>query len=209
MIAGAQVRAIQTDTGIAHTTISGADGSFTIPSTPVGSSSMDVEFTGFAPYTQTGIVLTVGQVATINVSLEPGSTSQTVTVEANAQIAETTESSSSSLVNQQQVVGLPLNGRNPATLVFLAGGASNPVQNIPQSNTGSPLLQNSLVCPSEVAPTLHGERGGGVYFSLDSANNVDTYEVTRGPFPNPMPHKSSVWLAAITEHGMCQRPAAR
>lgn len=185
IIKGAQIKITQTDTGIAHTTVSGDDGSFTVPSLPVGSYSVGVEFTGFAPYDQTGIVLTVGQVATVNISLKPGSATQTVTVQANAQIVETTESSSSSLVNEQQVVGLPLNGRNPATLVFLAGGASNPIQNIPQSNTGSAILQNSLVYPSEVAPTIHGERGGGVYFSLDGANNVDTYEITGGPFPNP------------------------
>lgn len=185
VISGAQIKVTQTDTDITHSTVSGDDGSFTVPLLPVGSYSIDVEYTGFAPYDQSGIVLTVGQVAAVNISLKPGSASQTVTVEANAQIVETTQSSSSSLVNEQQVVGLPLNGRNPASLVFLTGGTTNPVQNIPESNTGNAVLQNSLVYPSETAPTLHGIRGGGVYFSLDGANNMDTYQVTGGPFPNP------------------------
>lgn len=185
VIAGAQIKVTQTDTDITHAAVSGDDGSFTIPLLPVGSYRVDVEFSGFAPYDQSGIVLTVGQVATVNISLKPGSATQTVTVEANAQIVETTQSSSSSLVNEQQVVGLPLNGRNPASLVFLAGGTTNPVQNIPESNTGNAVLQNSLVYPSETAPTLHGIRGGGVYFSLDGANNMDSYQVTGGPFPNP------------------------
>ncbi len=185
VISGAQVRVVQTDTSVTHTTFSGADGSFTLPLLPVGSYSIEAEFTGFAPYEQTGIVLTVGEIASINISLKPGAANQSVTVQANAQIVETTESNSSNLVNEQQVVGLPLNGRNPATLVFLTGGASNPVQNIPISNTGNAILQNSLVFPTEIAPTIHGERGGGVYFSLDGANNLDTYQMTGGPFPNP------------------------
>ena len=129
-IKGAQVKATQTDTQISQTVTSGEDGSFTIPLLPVGSYALDVQYTGFAPYKQTGIVLTVGQVASVNVSLKPGSVSQTVEVTANAQIVETTQSNSSTLVDTTQVEGLPLNGRNPATLVFLTGGASNPIQNI-------------------------------------------------------------------------------
>jgi len=185
VIKGAQIKATQTDTQIVHTTTSGDDGAFTIPLLPVGSYMLDVQFAGFQPYQQTGIVLTVGQVASVSLQLKPGSVSQTVEVTANAQIVETTQSNSSTLVDTAQVVGLPLNGRNPASLVFLTGGASNPVQNNVASNTGSPILQNTLVFPTEIAPTIHGERGGGVYFSLDGANNIDTYEMTGGPFPNP------------------------
>ena len=185
VIKGAQVKATQTDTQVVHTTTSGDDGAFTIPLLPVGSYVLDVQFAGFQPYKQTGIVLTVGQVASVNLQLKPGSVSQTVEVTANAQIVETTQSNSSTLVDNAQVEGLPLNGRNPATLVYLTGGATNPVENNVISNTGSPVLQNSLVYPGEIAPTIHGERGGGVYFSLDGANNVDPYQVTGGPFPNP------------------------
>lgn len=60
-----------------------------------------------------------------------------------------------------------------------------PCRNIDASNTGNPVLQNSLVHPREIAPSLNGVRGNGVYFSLDGVNNIDTYQVTGGPFPNP------------------------
>jgi hypothetical protein len=185
VIKGAQLTITQTDTGIVHTTASDNDGKFIVPLLPVGSYSVHVEFSGFVTYEQTGVVLTVGQVASVNITLKPGSLNQTVTVAANADIVETQQSNSSTLVAEEQVVGLPLNGRNPATLVFLTGGTTNPVENNLISNTGSPVLQNSLVYPSEIAPTIHGQRGGGVYFSLDGANNNDSYQVTGGPFPNP------------------------
>lgn len=60
-----------------------------------------------------------------------------------------------------------------------------PCRNIDASNTGNPVLQNSLVHPREIAPSLNGVRGNGVYFSLDGVNNIDTYQVTGRPFPNP------------------------
>src|SRR4029077_21267779 len=147
VIKGAQVKVTETETQVVHTTTSGDDGAFTIPLLPVGSYALDAQFAGFQPYKQTGIVLTVGQVASVTVSLKPGSVSQTVEVTANAQIVETIQSNSSTLVDTTQVEGLPLNGRNPATLVFLSGGVTNPVQNNIPSNTGSPVLQNSLVYP--------------------------------------------------------------
>jgi hypothetical protein len=185
VIKGAHVTVTQTGTGVSHTFVTGIDGTFGFPLLPVGNYTLDVQYPGFTAFHQTGIVLTVGQAASFNVSLKPGSENQTVRVTANASIVQTTESNSSTLVDQAEVVGLPLNGRNPATLVFDTGGTNNPVQNVPESNTGNAVLQNSLVYPSEIAPTIHGIRGGGVYFSLDGANNMDTYQMTGGPFPNP------------------------
>jgi hypothetical protein len=117
VITGARVQIKQTDTGITHTTTSGADGAFTIPPLPVGSYSIEVQFSGFAPYLQDGIVLTVGQVASVNITLKPGAANQTVTVEANAEIVETTESSSSNLVNDQVID--PMGNRFSFLLVLI------------------------------------------------------------------------------------------
>ncbi len=127
----------------------------------------------------------MGQAAQAPITLQVGDINQAVTVSADVTLVHTSEATISRLVDERQVEGLPLNGRNPANLVFLAPGVSNPVQNIPISNTGSPILQNSLVYPTEIAPTVNGVRGGGVYFSLDGANNIDPYQVTGGPFPIP------------------------
>src|SRR4029077_18989941 len=160
VIKGAQVKVTETETQVVHTTTSGDDGAFTIPLLPVGSYALDAQFTGFQPYKQTGIVLTVGRVASVTVSLKPGSVSQTVEVSANAQIVETTQSNSSTLVDNAQVEGLPLNGRNPATLVFLSGGVTNPILNNGGGGVGQLVVQ--LTCctyPTEIAPSIHGSRG--------------------------------------------------
>ncbi len=185
VIEAANVTLTQVDTQQARTTATNAAGVFSFPSLPVGSYALEVSKAGFGTFKRTGMVLTIGDAASIPVTLEVGDVRQTVTVAADITLVNTTESTVSRLVDQQQVEGLPLTGRNPSALVFLAGGVSNPVQNIPVTNTGSAVLQNSLVFPTEVAPTVHGVRGGGVYFSLDGANNLDPFQVSGGPFPNP------------------------
>ncbi len=185
VLTGASVIATQDDTHVSHTAVTGEDGNFVIPLLPVGSYTVKVSHEGFTSYEQRGIVLTVGRDVSIPTVLRVGATTEAVTVSADASMLDTTSTEAASLVNQRQVEGLPLNGRNPANLVFLAGGVSNPIQNVPVTNTSNPVLTNSLVFPSEIAPTVHGVRAGGVYFSLDGTNNVDSFEVAGGPFPNP------------------------
>lgn len=185
VVPGAVVTLTQADTQQQRSTTTNESGVYAFPTLPVGAYTLEAAKAGFAPYKQTGIVLTVGQAASVSITMQVGDVSQAVTVSADVSLVHTTESTLSRLVDERQVVGLPLNGRNPAALVFLAPGVSNPVLNIPISNTGSPILQNSLVYPTAIAPTVNGVRGGGVYFSLDGANNIDPYQVTGGPFPNP------------------------
>ncbi|MCI0628865.1 MAG: carboxypeptidase regulatory-like domain-containing protein [Acidobacteria bacterium] len=185
VVPGAQVTVTQTETQLSRATTTDSDGSFTFTTLPVGSYKLEASMTGFALHRQTGIVLTVGQIVSLPVALQLGQIEQTTTVSAEVLMVNTSDSTLSRLVDESQVEGLPLNGRQPAELVFLAPGSSNPVQNIPTQNTGHPVLQNSLVHPREIAPSLNGVRGNGVNFSLDGANNIDTYQVTGGPFPNP------------------------
>ena len=183
-MSGATVTATQTSTRMSRTVTSGVDGLFNIPLLPLGPYSLKVSAAGFEVFQQTGIVLTVGQVANIPVNLRPGNVSETVIVSANATMLNTTGSDTVQLIGQKPVEALPLNGRNPATLLYLIGGVSNPMLN-GGGGGASAMLQAGLVYPSESTAAIHGVRSGGVYFSLDGANNVDPYQVTGGPFPNP------------------------
>jgi hypothetical protein len=185
VVPGAKMTVMQTEKQLRRETTTGSDGTFVFPALPVGPYTLEAEKEGFSLYRQTGIVLTVAEAASVSVTLQVGRVSETVIVSGEASMVNTTDSTLSRLIGEQQVEGLPLNGRQPAALVFLAAGSSDPTLNIPTSNTGNPTLQNSLVHPREIAPSINGVRGDGVYFSLDGANNVDSYQVTGGPFPNP------------------------
>ncbi len=69
-VAKATVTLREVSTNQTHTAIASDNGNYVIPNLPPGEYELKVSFTGFAPYTQTGIVLRVGQVATIDVNLK-------------------------------------------------------------------------------------------------------------------------------------------
>ena len=87
LVVGAEVIAKQTDTGLTRTVKTESDGSYTIPSLPVGSYSVQASMSGFSTQIRDGIVLQVDTNPTINFNLTPGSVTQEVTVDAGAPIA--------------------------------------------------------------------------------------------------------------------------
>jgi len=128
-------------------------------------------------------VLTVGQVATIPVPLNVGAQTQNVVVTAEAPAVESTNSTIQSVVEENVVSNLPLNGRNPAALMYTAAGITDATLDPKGTNPNSTVASGAL--PDESAPTTNGVRPGGTYFSLDGAGNVDPFTVIGGPFPNP------------------------
>lgn len=83
-VSGATVTETQVETRVSRTVSGGEDGLFDIPLPPLCPYSLKISAAGFADFQQSGIVLTVGQIANIPVSLRPGNVSETVTVSANA-----------------------------------------------------------------------------------------------------------------------------
>src|SRR4051794_1834192 len=89
LIPNAKVVANNTATGVQFTTETTETGNFTIPSMPSGTYDVNVEVTGFRKYTQTGITVQVAQTARIDVVLQVGSTTDSVTVSADAPLLKT------------------------------------------------------------------------------------------------------------------------
>src|SRR6202789_4014782 len=137
-IPGAAVKATQTATGQVRNATSGADGTYTLPNLPIGPYQIEVAKEGFSKFDQTGIVLQVDSNPAVDVTLQVGSVSEQVTVEASAAQVETRSTSIGSIVTNQQVAEMPLNGRDAHELIFLAGmatypgaGSMNSVRNYP------------------------------------------------------------------------------
>jgi hypothetical protein len=188
LVPGADVTATQTATGYSVRGSTGGDGRFLLSSLPVGPYTLTVQARGFSLYTQSGIVLTVGQVANVPLTLQIGTSAEKIEVTADAQTVQATESTIQTTVPETIVSQLPLNGRNPAALLYTVAGVNDGALNIggPTHNPALSTVRNPAAnVPASVAPTTHGVISGGTYFSLDGANNVDPYAVLGGPFPNP------------------------
>jgi len=186
VVPGAAIAVTQIDTNYTVKTVSGKTGEYLLPNLPIGPYKLQVKTKGFAQYEQTGLVLTVGQVATVQIALQVGSEAEQVVVTAEAPAVEATESTIQNVVEEKVVSDLPLNGRNPAALVNTVAGVTDATMNITSATSNiSAVKAGDSGMPSASAPTTHGVRPGGTYFSLDGAGNVDPYVVVGAPFPNP------------------------
>src|SRR3954451_12036897 len=92
-VSGATVKMTETEKGVPHTTTTDSDGRYTIPNLPVGPYRLEATGTGFKTYTQTGIVLQVGDHPAMDVKLEVGAVSETVEVTAGAAMVQMEQTS--------------------------------------------------------------------------------------------------------------------
>src|SRR6266850_2241573 len=123
VLPGAEVAATQTDTGISRNAISNETGTYVLPNLPVGPYRLEVSLPGFRSYVRTGIVLQVNSNPLINVTLQVGQVTETVEVQANAALVETRSTGVGTVIENQRILELPLNGRQATDLIFLAGAA--------------------------------------------------------------------------------------
>jgi hypothetical protein len=129
-VANATVVVTDTATGKDRTLQTSGEGTFTVPQLEVGTYTVKITATGFKTYTATQLKIDVAKSYTLNAALEPGGVTENVTVVAGADIINSADAQLSTTVSQRQILELPLNGRNPLSLILLqAGTSSNSAQN--------------------------------------------------------------------------------
>jgi outer membrane receptor protein involved in Fe transport len=108
------------DTNHTSTAISSDAGYYAFPGLPPGRYELTVNSAGFGSYTRTGVELTVGQAASINVTLKVAAVKEEVVVSTEAPIVETTRSEVSQVIDAQQITNLPINSRLFTDFALLA-----------------------------------------------------------------------------------------
>ena len=176
-IPGAQVSAVSVETGAAHSAVASSEGTYTLTALPPGTYNVTIQKDGFTTNVQSNLVLTVGEAATLKAVLTVGSTSETVSVSASGNVINSSTAELSEVVNERSVKELPLNGRDPSSLVLLAPGTTNVL------NTAG-VLQTTNSFPTETGASVNGGRQGSTYYLLDGVQNMDTYLLLAAPFPN-------------------------
>src|SRR5256885_11843112 len=123
VLPGVDVTATQTATGLKRSTVTQANGSYTLPNLPIGPYRLDVNLPGFKSYVRTGLVLQVNDAPVINVELSLGAVEETVSVQAASPLVETRNTGLGQVMGNERILALPLNGRNPVDLIALTGAA--------------------------------------------------------------------------------------
>jgi len=129
VITGATVSIKNTGTGASRTTTTDASGLYIITNMQPGDYVITATMSGFASKTLTGVTLNVGDTKEIPVTLTLGGTNETVNVEAVEPLLQTQTSSNGTLVDNKQIVELPLANRQFYSLALLSPAAYQPAQN--------------------------------------------------------------------------------
>src|SRR5499427_611871 len=173
VLPGVEVTATQAETGVARSTVTNETGSYLLPNLPLGPYKLEAALAGFRTFVQTGIVLQVNATLVINPTLEVGQVSDQVEVQANAAQVETRSSGIAQVMENQQILELPLNGRQVTDLITLSGGAVT-------TTTSVGRLFNNLPNIS-----VGGGLSYGTDYSLDGANHVNFLIGSTMPMPFP------------------------
>jgi len=176
LISGAQIKMTGVDTGAVYNAVTNSDGIYTIPSVPIGPYTLQATVSGFQTYVQSGIFLRVNDYVQINITMSVGAVSEKVEVHANAGMVETQQNTISQVVDQQRIVDLPLNGRDPTQLITISGASVNHSDG---TNTGSKSFFSSQ------SISIAGSAGNATNYLLDGGDNNDSFTNVNMPFPFP------------------------
>jgi hypothetical protein len=129
VISGANVTVTDDKTGKGRSVVTAGDGTFTVPQLEVGTYTVKITANGFKTFTATSVKIDIGREYSLAATLEVGQFAETVTVSAGTDVLNATTGELSNTVSSKQILELPLNGRNPMSLIALQPGvASNSAQ---------------------------------------------------------------------------------
>jgi hypothetical protein len=176
-VTGAAVTATSQERGVTYPAESNDSGLYRIAQLPVGTYSLKVEKSGFASVSHPAFVLTLNQVARVDVTMRVGQTSETVEVTGSAPILETDVTQVDTIINAATNDNLPLASRNYVQLTLLAPGAvsTDPSSFNNGNNTGG----------YGGRPLINGNREQANNFLLDGMDNNQVSDNLLGYTPAP------------------------
>lgn len=163
-VAKATITARETETNRTYTTVSNDNGLYVLANLPPGRYELTTEATGFSKSTQTGIVLTVGQTATIDVTVKIASGTEKVVVTTETPPVEPTRTEVSQVISTNQIETLPISGRLFTDFVLLTPGVT----------TGRTSLQSTFTESEVTRISFGGMRDFSNLVTVDGADTINT-----------------------------------
>ncbi len=173
-VPNAQITATESGRNILQRTVSDAAGRYVLTNLPPGEYAVTVEAAGFKKYTRENLVVQVNQDVSVDVTLQVGEVTESVSVTAEAPVIEANTSSVGKVVENREIVNLPLNTRNPYQLVFLTPGVSGSVNinydDMRYSVNGARVRMLDTLVDGVAAshPTVNGAGGISVFPSVEA-----------------------------------------
>jgi len=209
VVQGAKVTLSDPVRSAERTSTTNASGAYEFLSLPPGNYSVSVEMTGFRKYHQSGLQLLVDSPATVNITLQVGSTTETIEVTAQAETLNTSNASLGIAFGENQVKQLPLEGRNVPDLLSLQAGVAyigNRADARPDVDTRNGAVNGAHSDQSNV--TLDGvdvndETRGYAFTSVlpVTLDSVQEFRVTTTNYTADQGRSSGAQVSLVTKSG--------
>ena len=158
-VPGVTVTVTNVATGVRTVVISGADGGYRTPTLAAGTYTVTAELSGFATTTVNDLMLSVASTREFDIQVSQAAVQEAITVTADAPLVADSPSIGT-VVSQNELENLPLNGRQFANLASLSPGTSLGVNPDPTK-------------PGQLVVALNGGIGRNVNYVIDGGDNTD------------------------------------
>ena len=211
-IPGAAITIRNVETGIARNAVTNAAGRYEALALPVGEYEVSSTLAGFQTLVRSGINLTVGRNAVVDLVLQVGEVTQTVTVTGEVSLVTTNTATVSNLVDEERIMDVPLNNRDLTQLAFLQpgvikmpidpdrAGAAVAGSGEKMSVAGSRATYNIFLLDGVVNSDQTGNVAsvGGSY---QGAETIQEFQVITNNYSAEYPTKPGAVVSAVTKSG--------
>jgi hypothetical protein len=186
VLPGVTIAMTQLETNRRETAVSDAEGRYTSAPLPLGTYRVEASLSGFKSALQSGIVLTINEVARVDFTLEVGGVQEVIEVAAHASLVDPNTSAVGKLVDNRRIAELPLNTRNVYSLIFLTPGVAGTIGNaygdLRYTINGARPRSNDTLVDGVTAtfPTVTGGVGISVFPSVDA---IQEFKVLGATYP--------------------------
>ena len=175
VLPGVTIKATHEATNAETVAVSNDVGLYVLRGLPVGRYTVVAELSGFQTAKNTDVVVRVNEDVRLDIGLKVGAVTEMVTVSGMASTVDTSTGTLKTVVDQERIENLPLNGRNATQLMTLVAGV------LPDRSD----LTSGATYPGTSPVSSSGARGNTTNYVLDGGSNNDHYSNGPNPMPNP------------------------
>jgi hypothetical protein len=207
VLPGVIVAAAQRESGARIERVTDGEGRYFLPSLRTGTYTLTAELSGFRRTIRSDVTLRLGQNLAVDFELEAGGVTEEIVVSGGEPLLRTTNAEISDVIENRQVVQVPLNGRNFLALAQLSDGVVLP----PGGTRGDALQQAGPL------PNVGGQRSGHNIYLLDgfkvtdelfnnlvinpSVDSIEEFKIQKSQYPAEFGGKASALINVATRSG--------
>jgi hypothetical protein len=211
-VPGATVTIVNKETNLTRDTVTNAEGAFSVTNVLPGPYDVKIALTGFREGIRTNVPVTIGQISRVDVTLEIGTMTETVTVASEAQLLQTDKADVSTELKSSEITAMPLNRfRNYQALMNLVPGTTPMAFGNAETDTPARSLATNV---NGQANTTNSTRTDGATnmniwlpnhnMYISPAETIDTVNVSTSSFDAEQGMAGGAAVTVITKSGTNQ-----